>query len=363
MGVRNTSGCTKLWKISTILDDYLYSNDTHVKVGTFRNRSFNSNFINSVFYFTNVGVFISIALELYRLYSKSYIVHRLTTTDVAIIKLDWFDTNLKRQDIVTFNSITTLASSSLNHPHPYIIFILYYIIFAINFHIHIVPILFSFFRLPHNSAILEMMTCICKTSIISGKLKLNLLSVHILIPFFLLGYSEIQFQSCLSLHHPNNCCDQFPCPSFNFSNHTYFYLVISDWITHYHLFDTFVLYLVLFLCYHSIDRQTILVFIRINFIRVYFSHLIQLENFIAFKEYLDNLKWQLLQVIVMFNAIPSSLIVVINFHIQIVHILARLPHNSAILEMMTCICKHSINVSLTLNGPRAYHYACIFIPL
>ncbi|KAI2801125.1 hypothetical protein BLOT_011701, partial [Blomia tropicalis] len=144
---------------------YLYSNDTHVKVGTFRNRSFNSNFINSVFYFTNVGVFISIALELYRLYSKSYIVHRLTTTDVA-------------------------------------------------------------------------------------------------------SYSEIQ----------------------------------------------------------------------INFIRVYFSHLIQLENFIAFKEYLDNLKWQLLQVIVMFNAIPSSLIVVINFHIQIVHILARLPHNSAILEMMTCIC-------------------------
>ncbi|KAI2804243.1 hypothetical protein BLOT_003309, partial [Blomia tropicalis] len=44
-------------------------------------------------------------------------------------------------------------------------------------------------------------------------------------------------------------------------------------------------------------------------------------------------------VIVMFNAIPPSLIVVINFHIQIVHIFALLPHNSAILEMMTCICK------------------------
>ena len=99
--------------------------------------------------------------------------------------------------------------------------------------------------------------CQFRTSIISGKLKLNFLSVHILIPFFLLGYSEIQFQSCLSLHHPNNCCDQFPCPSFNFSNHAYFYLVVSDWITHYHLFDTcFVLYLVSFLCYHSIDRQT-----------------------------------------------------------------------------------------------------------
>ncbi|KAI2805871.1 hypothetical protein BLOT_004879, partial [Blomia tropicalis] len=49
----------------------------------FRNRSFNSNSINSFFYFTNVGVFISMSLELYRLYSKSYIVHRLTTTDVA----------------------------------------------------------------------------------------------------------------------------------------------------------------------------------------------------------------------------------------------------------------------------------------
>ncbi|KAI2796889.1 hypothetical protein BLOT_014586 [Blomia tropicalis] len=47
--------------------------------------------------------------------------------------------------------------------------------------------------------------------------------------------------------------------------------------------------------------------ILINFIRVYSSHLIQLENFIAFKEYLDNLIWQLPQVIVMFNAIPSSL--------------------------------------------------------
>ncbi|KAI2800241.1 hypothetical protein BLOT_013764 [Blomia tropicalis] len=46
---------------------------------------------------------ISIAFELYRLYSKSYIVHRLTTTDVAIIKLDWFDTNLKRQTFQIYN--------------------------------------------------------------------------------------------------------------------------------------------------------------------------------------------------------------------------------------------------------------------
>ncbi|KAI2799654.1 hypothetical protein BLOT_011560 [Blomia tropicalis] len=52
-----------------------------------------------------------------------------------------------------------------------------------------------------------------------GILKLDLLDAN------LERYSEIQFQSCLSLHHPNNCCDQFPCPSFNFSNHTYFYLV------------------------------------------------------------------------------------------------------------------------------------------
>ncbi|KAI2801210.1 hypothetical protein BLOT_011786 [Blomia tropicalis] len=49
-------------------------------------------------------------------------------------------------------------------------------------------------------------------------LKLDLLDAN------LERYSEIQFQSCLSLHHPN-CCDQFPCPSFNFSNHTYFFLV------------------------------------------------------------------------------------------------------------------------------------------
>ncbi|KAI2799836.1 hypothetical protein BLOT_014264, partial [Blomia tropicalis] len=105
---------------------YLYSNDTHVKVGTFRNRSFNSNSINSVFYFTNVGVFISIALELYRLYSKSYIVHRLTTTDVASLYLH-------------HSPLTSTV--------------------VINFHIQIVHILA---RLPHNSAILEMMTCICK---------------------------------------------------------------------------------------------------------------------------------------------------------------------------------------------------------
>ncbi|KAI2811490.1 hypothetical protein BLOT_002667, partial [Blomia tropicalis] len=50
-------------------------------------------------------------------------------------------------------------------------------------------------------------------------LKLDLLDAN------LERYSEIQFQSCLSLHHPNYCCDQFSCPCFNFSNHTYFYLV------------------------------------------------------------------------------------------------------------------------------------------
>ncbi|KAI2801241.1 hypothetical protein BLOT_011818, partial [Blomia tropicalis] len=49
-------------------------------------------------------------------------------------------------------------------------------------------------------------------------LKLELLDAN------LERYSEIQFQSCLSLHRPN-CCDQFPCPSFNYSNHTYFFLV------------------------------------------------------------------------------------------------------------------------------------------
>ncbi|KAI2799176.1 hypothetical protein BLOT_013184, partial [Blomia tropicalis] len=83
-----------------------------------------------------------------------------------------------------------------------------------------------------------------------------------------------------------------------------------DWITiQYHLYETcFILYLVSFLCYHSIDRQTIFdilisisynfgiscvyhliltnpVFIRINFICVHSSHLNQKESFIAFKQF------------------------------------------------------------------------------
>ncbi|KAI2811311.1 hypothetical protein BLOT_002485, partial [Blomia tropicalis] len=170
------------------------------------------------------------------------------------------------------------------------------------------------------------------------KFNLSLVSYYEILKLDLLDanlerYSEIQFQSCLSLHHPNYCCDQFRCPSLNFSNHTYFYLVFIDWIT-------IQVYLFPF-------RTSTLPRIKFNnfFLR---SPLNIIDSSVYWNQFHTRLlitsrsvrQFHCIQGIFrQFEIAITPGNVVFNFHIQIVYILSRLPHNSAILEMMTCICK------------------------
>ena len=85
--------------------------------------------------------------------------------------------------------------------------------------------------------------------------------------------SQSSILYCAILFLPISVC-QFQVFK-SFASFFYFYFVFSDWITIQYLFETcFVLYLVSFLCYHSIDRQTIFT-ISYNF-ATYIKYQVQL---------------------------------------------------------------------------------------